>query len=427
MRNNTFIKIKSRIYEHANILTWLSVIFIISLALGLRGYNVEEKTSAFLLVLPGIAAFTILAIVFTKSALSLFGNIIACVFIAVVAFSVVTASLAYSPSGLLSGVWFTTILAGVFGTLALSYLLRSFINPYHLAALSSVINVLTVMFSLLTFAYIFPQSTITAEMLGLRLTLLGLVVSLVVSFVSIYISSRAYKTSFSKNKVLAKDWLENNEHTDNTLLSLEGVVSKKGYTFETFKYNGHRNAFAFKDNQSILFVPLEIAFKEKEMTKSLARNAKVGKKTFDKIISSVVNHFSGVYSLPSIPVLIIFVVPEGTINRVVAYKAGNSTYSDSIVFMPEKEVARWLEDIEKKDSMYVAVFPELNEKEKTARDEFAKSLSEQIPVGKAKKKKLKAEKAKRKDKTSLTEENSESSVDSESNENSADIVNSSKE
>lgn len=427
MRNNTFIKIKSRIYEHANILTWLSVIFIISLALGLRGYNVEEKTSAFLLVLPGIAAFTILAIVFTKSALSLFGNIIACVFIAVVAFSVVTASLAYSPSGLLSGVWFTTILAGVFGTLALSYLLRSFINPYHLAALSSVINVLTVMFSLLTFAYIFPQSTITAEMLGLRLTLLGLVVSLVVSFVSIYVSSRAYKTSFSKNKVLAKDWLENNEHTDNTLLSLEGVVNKKGYTFETFKYNGHRNAFAFKDNQSILFVPLEIAFKEKEMTKSLARNAKVGKKTFDKIISSVVNHFSGVYSLPSIPVLIIFVVPEGTINRVVAYKAGNSTYSDSIVFMPEKEVARWLEDIEKKDSMYVAVFPELNEKEKNARDEFAKSLSEQIPVGKAEKKKLKAEKAKRKSKTSLTEESNESSVDSENTENSADIVNSSKE
>lgn len=427
MRNNTFIKIKSRIYEHANILTWLSVIFIISLALGLRGYNVEEKTSAFLLVLPGIAAFTILAIVFTKSALSLFGNIIACVFIAVVAFSVVTASLAYSPSGLLSGVWFTTILAGVFGTLALSYLLRSFINPYHLAALSSVINVLTVMFSLLTFAYIFPQSTITAEMLGLRLTLLGLVVSLVVSFVSIYVSSRAYKTSFSKNKVLAKDWLGNNEHTDNTLLSLEGVVSKKGYIFETFKYNGHRNAFAFKDNQSILFVPLEIAFKEKEMTKSLARNAKVGKKTFDKIISSVVNHFSGVYSLPSIPVLIIFVVPEGTINRVVAYKAGNSTYSDSIVFMPEKEVARWLEDIEKKDSMYVAVFPELNEKEKNARDEFAKSLSEQIPVGKAEKKKLKAEKAKRKSKTSLTEESNESSVDSENTENSADIVNSSKE
>lgn len=421
MRNNTFIKIKSRVYEHANILTWLSVIFIISLALGLRGYNAEEKTSAFLLVLPGIAAFTILAIVFTKSALSLFGNIIACVFIAVVAFSVVTASLAYSPSGLLSGVWFTTILAGVFGTLALSYLLKSFINPYHLAALSSVVNVLTVMFSLLTFAYIFPQSTITAEMLGLRLTILGLVVALVVSFISIYVSSRAYKTSFSKNKVLAKNWLENNEHTDNTLLSLEGVVSKKGYTFETFKYNGHRNAFAFKDNQSILFVPLEIAFKEKEMTKSLARNAKVGKKTFDKIISSVVNHFSGVYSLPSIPVLIIFVVPEGTINRVVAYKAGNSTYSDSIVFMPEKEVARWLEDIEKKDSMYVAVFPELNEKEKTARDEFAKSLSEQVPVGKAEKKKLKAEKAKRKDKTSLTEENTES------NENTKNTVGNSKE
>src|SRR5699024_3050947 len=107
-------------------------------------------------------------------------------------------------------------------------------------------------------------------------------------------------------------------------------------------------------------------------------------------------------------VLIIFVVPEGTINRVVAYKAGNSTYSDSIVFMPEKEVLRWLEDIEKKDSMYVAVFPELNEKEKSARDEFAKSLSEQVPVGKAEKKKLKAEKAKRKDKTSLTEENTES-------------------
>lgn len=395
MNNNAFIRIKSRIYEYGNILTWLSVIFIISLALALRSFSEEDIQSNFLFILPGVAAFAILTIVFTKSALTFFGNIMAYAFVGVIAFSVTMAAVAYSPSGLLSGVWLTTILAGVFGTLALSYIIRSSVNPHHLAALSAVVNVLTVMLSLLAFAYISPDSTISAETLALRLSILGLVVSLIISSISILVCSRAYKTSFSKNKVLAKNWLEDKDFEDSTIENIEGIVGKKGYSFSTFKFNNKRNGYGFKDNKTVLFVPLSIAFKETEMTKGLAKNAKVRKKTFDKIIISVINRFSGVYTLPTLPMLIVFVVPENSINRVLSYKLGDSVYADSVLFMPVKQIANWIDDIEKGNSRYVAVFPDISEKELAKREEFFALLNDESPLTKSAKRKMKKqEKAK---------------------------------
>ena len=90
---------------------------------------------------------------------------------------------------------------------------------------------------------------------------------------------------------MAKNWLEDKDFEDSTIANIEGIVGKKGYSFSTFKFNNKRNGYGFKDNKNVLFVPLSIAFKETEMTKGLAKNAKVRKKTFDKIIISVINRF----------------------------------------------------------------------------------------------------------------------------------------
>ena len=84
------------------------------------------------------------------------------------------------------------------------------------------------------------------------------------------------------------------------------------------------------------------------------------------------------YTLPTLPMLIVFVVPENSINRVLFYKLGDSVYADSVLFMPVKQIANWIDDIEKGNSRYVAVFPDISEKELAKREEFFALLNDEV-------------------------------------------------
>lgn len=370
MRENTYLKLKSRVYEHGNILTWLVVIFIVSTALVAHGHFSGTLDSPFLFFIPSLALTTAIAIVATKSALRFFGNILSYVFVAVICFAVAMSAIAYSPSGLLSGVWIAAILAGVFGTLALAFIIKSTVNPHHMAALSAIVNTVSVMGLLFAVAYIFPDMQTTAETLALQLVGISLVVSLVVSFAVFFINSRAYKLSFSSDKVLAKDWLKDEEFETEVLAKVDNIVSNKGYNYNTYSVHGKRNAYVYRDNQTFVFIPLKISFKEHDMAKSLHRNAKMRQVTFEKIITSVINRFSGLYVLPAVPVIPVFIVPNDKIKRVISYELRFSNFS-SALFIPSRQLNNWLDSVNNGDNdKFVAVFPELSDKEKSRREDF---------------------------------------------------------
>lgn len=365
------LRLRARIYEKANLLTGILVLFLVTTALIVTSYDGNPS----IFILPGLLFVSFVVVLFTDSAFKFLGNLMCYVVIAGMCAVVATVTFPYSPTGILPGIWVTSILAGSCGTLALSYFIKNSSNKHFLAMLSSLLNVSGAMLGLYAVSF-FADADSTAKVADvmIKLVVASFVVSMCIVTGIIVWYAHSYSWSFFSSRVVNKDFAT--MEYSSILGDIKHAVKKNDYTVKEYTSHGKKNAFAYKDNKSIVFIPLSIAFEERDMGKSLPRNAKTPHGAFENIIASIVYKYGGVFALPAVPIVVVFVVQRNSLKRTVKHSMSRGGFGD-VVFVPRNRLHEWVSNIDATEKrsrnskdLYAAIFPELSDRDKEYRDNF---------------------------------------------------------
>lgn len=308
-------KTVSRLYQHANVLTGLLILTIVSTAMGVM-VGVETGRWA-MLFFPAVTSIMFTIVLFSASLKNIVKTIIGWVLLAVTVMVVASGSMSagFGEQGtLVSNMWVLSILVVFAGCVAINKIMFSPQSTVLTAGVNSVVQPIMVTLSTI---FVPDGSSVDNTVTFILWSIVACTTIVVASTVVLTMMLNRVATweTISK-KVVAPNWVEDNSSVGNITSILDNVAGgnksaktsgENAVSYGVFVANKHKNFFVVSPNNVFLVTPVRGQLWEKNMGAPLWRNSGLPQWWFNLIVHSIMVRYSGVLNIPRVPVTPILV------------------------------------------------------------------------------------------------------------------------
>ena len=370
INNYTKMKLKQKIYNHANYLTWNTSLLIVTLFILFNNWG----TNPVLYIFPALFAISIFLVFISNNAVKILLNIIGYIIILVIVSLAFTQPLNVDTSGLLSSIWFGILMANVFLTLTLTYIIKTTINRHFLVLKTTITNLLLVLLS----GYLY---TLTSEITNEQLInfLIGsiftvFIITTIITTIILLFNNRSYYFSPTSKKLLSTKHRTLKKEKTNDIADMEKTFVNKvynttkntGFTFKVFTASNRLQGYLYKNDMTFVLLPIDIIAHLNTNNKNIFKSTRIRRKSFDKIIYSIINRYSGVNAIPSVPIVLTIIIMNNGIKDTFVHTVKTGETDIDVNFVPIGVFDKWIKDVNNGNSN--VVFPVLEDKKKDKRE-----------------------------------------------------------
>ena len=368
------MKLKQKVYNSANMLTWNLSLFIVTTIILLNNRDVP-----ILYVFPAIFASVIILTFFSQSVAKFFLNVMYGLFILVIATFVFQQPLNIDSSGILSSIWFGIVLSNTFLVLTMGYFVKNTYNKLFIALVTTVINVAVVI--VLGYGQTVMRSMDNNEIAALLIKDIFAVFAIIAILTGLlfFFNNKSYALSMKKNKVLSRAHTTLKKEKTPHIKDMEKTfveevfenTERTGFMFKVFNASNRKQGYIYKDNKTFVLLPVEITAQLNFNNANIFKGSGVRRKTFNKILYSFVNKYSAIGSIPSVPIVFTLVVmgENENLQKAFTYELKTPTETLHLNIVPLSNFKQWLNDVDNETTERDILFPELSDKAKKSRDE----------------------------------------------------------